>query len=84
MFTHGIRDPKDGILIGRRPSLDELLEALRLRSKEHFGALAMANALAGARSPAWALAHNFTAAELRQELTKRGADPALLESDPAP
>jgi len=81
MYTHAIADPKDGILVGRRPELDELREALRLRTKEHFTALAIANALGGTRTAAWALAHTFTADELRRELAKRG-DPTLVEKDP--
>ncbi len=54
-----------------KPTNDDIAEAICIRTSECFGALRMANALAGYETNTWHLIRHYSLENLKEEATQR-------------
>jgi len=54
------------------PTNGDVIEAIRIRTSECFGALNIANALGGEETASWYLIHHYTLEQLKEEAQRRG------------
>jgi len=54
------------------PLDSDIIEAIEIRTSECFGAMSIANAIAGYQSDSWYLIRNYSLDELKEEAKKRG------------
>jgi len=59
------------------PLDSDIIEAIKIRTSECFGAMSIANAMAGYQSNSWYLIRNYSLDELKEEAKKRGLNSVI-------